>query len=52
MECRKCAAEMTIRDVRVEVAAHDSNLLDIIVTCPECGHKVNDFMDVTEAVDL
>jgi RNase P subunit RPR2 len=52
MKCKKCKAEMTKDDVAVEIAAHDDNLLDIIVTCPECGHQVNDFMDVANAVDL
>ena len=45
MDCRKCHSKMDIYDVKVEVAAHHENMLDIIITCPKCGLKLNEFVD-------
>lgn len=52
MACPKCNAEISRTDISVEPAAHDENLLDIIVTCPECGAKFNEFVDLREMVEL
>lgn len=52
MQCRKCETELSNDDITATVAVHDDALLDIIVECPECGHVINTFVDMTEAVDL
>ncbi len=52
MACPKCNEEITHHDVSVAIAAHDENKLDIIVSCPWCGTKFNDFIDLREMVEL
>jgi DNA-directed RNA polymerase subunit RPC12/RpoP len=52
MKCRKCGEELTEDDIATVIAEHDEKLLDIIATCPECGHKINNFLDMSEAIDL
>lgn len=52
MTCRQCEAEMTKEDVSVDLAAHDDEFLDVVITCPRCGHKVNAFMDVDDFEDM
>jgi len=52
MKCRKCETEIEIKDVSVEFAAHNTTLLDIIITCPKCDHQINGFCDTTDMIDL
>lgn len=44
MQCRKCKAEIGDTDIQAVFAAHDINLIDIIIICPECGSKLNYFV--------
>jgi len=46
---------MNTEDVSMEISAHDKSKLDIIVECPECGHRINAFLDTNderEMIDL
>lgn len=52
MTCKKCKKPMTIEDVSVKLADHDDTLLDIVITCPSCGHGTFEFVDTKEAVDF
>ena len=53
MKCRKCNAEMTKKDISIEIAViHYVSKLDIIITCPECGHAINAFIATEKFMDL
>ncbi|HET8688489.1 MAG TPA: hypothetical protein VFM18_17900 [Methanosarcina sp.] len=54
MSCPACGIELEDFEweISAEIAAHDPNLIDVIATCPECGAKFNDFVDIREMVKL
>lgn len=44
MKCKKCAEDLDNEEVLAEVAAHNEELLDIRINCPECGAMHNAFV--------
>ncbi len=36
----------------IEMAAHDDNLLDIVVACDECDRKLNSFLALDDMPEL
>lgn len=36
----------------LETAAHDDSLIDLVVTCTDCGAIHNDFIKVSEMMEL
>ncbi len=43
---------MSARDVQVSIAVHDDNLLDIVISCPECGNSTNNFISADDFVEM
>lgn len=43
--CRACGATLY---ATIEEAAHNEQLLDIVVTCEGCGDALNAFVDIDE----
>lgn len=56
MRCTNCKKkfepDLISNDTYIEIAAHDNNKLDIIITCPKCDHRLNIFIDISEMIDL
>jgi transcriptional regulator NrdR family protein len=49
MECKFCNASVDDNDlITAVISAHDENLIDLIVECPECHKKLNTFIDMRE----
>jgi len=47
MKCKKCGENLDNEEVLAEVAAHNDELMDIIVKCPSCGIIHNAFVEWT-----
>ncbi|QHA95818.1 hypothetical protein [Pseudomonas sp. J380] len=45
IKCDTCAVPLT---VTTESAAHDNNLIDIVVSCESCGCTLNAFVCIDE----
>lgn len=43
MNCKKCEADLSNEQILSEQSAHDDEVLDVLVICPECGAKHNAF---------
>ena len=52
MKCCKCGEELTKTDICIEVVDHGEELLDIIIECPECSHRINNFVPVRDFIDI
>ena len=57
MKCPKCQTELSEEHaeiIGVAPSAFDGSgeSFDIIVTCPECGHRRNGFLPESEMIDL
>lgn len=49
MKCKKCGEDLDNEEVLAEVAAHDEQLLDIRISCPECGATHNSFVSFEQS---
>lgn len=50
IECRKCGTPLpTITAVS---AAHDTSLIDVVVTCEHCGLALNSFISLEEMSEI
>ena len=45
MNCKKCNSDLSNEEILSEQAAHNDELVDIIVTCPDCGAVHNAFVE-------
>ncbi|CAI8990195.1 hypothetical protein [Pseudomonas chlororaphis] len=45
LHCDTCGVPLT---VSAESAAHDSNLIDVVVDCESCGYTLNSFIRIDE----
>lgn len=53
MDCRKCNEELSEEDISVDMTdIGEEAVLDIIIKCPECGHKINAFVFESMFTDL
>lgn len=52
MHCRRCETDLDESNITVGVAAHDEMLIDIIIKCPECGHRINEFIHEMRFADM
>lgn len=52
MHCRKCETDLDESNIKAGVAAHDEFLLDIIIECPKCGHRINEFVHEMRFADM
>lgn len=54
MNCQTCDIDLTNETVKIEanLAAHDDNVIDIIVTCENCGTKYNAFVEMADLVKI
>ena len=54
MQCRQCREELTVADISVELTPinEGEDMLDIIITCPECEHRINAFVHDSDLIDL
>lgn len=52
MKCKKCHEDLDNEEVLAEVAAHDPELMDIRLTCPECGAMHNAFVSFEQSFQV
>lgn len=52
MVCRKCGTGLSVDDIKVSIADHDEELIDIVITCKECELVINNFVSEAEFVDV
>ena len=43
---------MTEEHLTVVISAHDPMVFDMIITCPNCDTRWNNFVSITEFVDI
>ena len=48
--CRNCGAPLL--EIRATSAAHDPELIDIVVECPECHYTLNAFISLGEMTEV
>lgn len=52
MKCQKCDSEMDPEAIRAKEADHDSELIDILIECDNCGAVHNAFVEIPKMVVL
>jgi len=51
MKCTKCGHEFNADDLMVAIAAHDDNLFDLVLDCPDCEAEWNTFVSLDDFTD-
>lgn len=49
-ECPKCGTPFL--SVTAVSAAHDQSLIDLVVSCDDCGHTLNAFVSLSEMTEI
>lgn len=52
MKCRKCSSELDESNIKTSLSEHGEELVDLIIECPECEHMINDFVPVSDFIDI
>ena len=52
MNCRKCGTKLCESNIKIGIVEHGEEQLDIIIKCPECEHAINDFVPITDFIDI
>lgn len=50
MQCKKCETELDLDTMKVTVAAHDPELLDMQIECPCCGARRFNFVRIEDFI--